>query len=102
MMIKEKRNKSEINVNHIQIKNEEKNLNKSKSLCKEVNWSIKNNIDNTFLDNSSLQMMQDLNIDKEKEPTINKKETDNKKTPKNSKSPANKIVDNKTKKQWDY
>ena len=99
MMIKEKRNKSEINVNHIQIKNEEKNLNKSKSLCKEVNWSIKNNIDNTFLDNSTLQMMQDLNIDKEKEPTINKEETDNKKTPKNSKSPANKKVDNKTKKQ---
>ena len=95
-MIREKRNKSEFNVNHIQIKNEEKNLNKSKSLCKEVNWSIKNNIDNTFLDNSTLQMMQDLNIDKEKEQTNNKKETEKRK-PKNSKSPVNKKVDNKSK-----
>lgn len=94
-MIKEKRNKSEFNVNHIQIQKEEKNLNKSKSLGKEINWSIKNNIDNTFLDNSTLQMMQDLNIDKEKDIKNDKKETE-KKQQKKSKSPVKK-EENKSK-----
>lgn len=86
------KNKSMRELHHIHLeKPEEENDNKRntykpKSLEDEVNWSKKSKNENTFLDNSTLLMMKDLDLSKEK---IKKEENNKKedKIQKKSKSP---------------